>query len=76
MNWLLGKSATFTPNMTDRKCYNGNMADFIEEKTGVVDYINEEHDYFRVKYEVRGNFFHECFKFSQIGEDKDVVIHG
>ena len=75
MSWLLGKTVTFTPNMTDTKSKGDGLA-YVDEITGIVDYVNEDHDYFRVSYEIRGSFFHECFKFSQIGEDKDVVIHG
>ena len=75
MNWLFGKKATFKPNMTDTQT-KGEGLGYVDEVTGIVDYVNEEHSYFRVIYEVRGSFFHECFKFSQIGEDKDVLIHG
>lgn len=31
--------------------------------TGVVDYINAAHRFFRVRYELWGNVLHECFKF-------------
>lgn len=72
---LIGKKATFTPNVSG-KPDRANSLEYVEEKTGVVDYVNEEHRYFRVKYEVNGCFFYECFKFSQIGADKDVVVHG
>ncbi len=39
------------------------------EVTGTVDYINREHGWFRVRYEVFGNVNHECFKFRQKNED-------
>ena len=31
--------------------------------TGTVDYINEAHRFFRVRYELWVNELHECFKF-------------
>lgn len=73
MTNLLGKRATFIPDVSSTKGTSEGLG-YIEEVTGTVDYINDEHSYFRVKYEARGNVLHECFKFSQIG--KDVDIHG
>lgn len=35
------------------------------EVTGTVDYINREHNWFRVRYEVRGIEQHECFPLPQ-----------
>jgi hypothetical protein len=46
------------------------------EVTGTVDYINEAHGYFRVRYEVFGNVNHECFKFQQKNEDPAVWRSG
>lgn len=42
------------------------------EVTGTVDYVNEAHGWFRVKYEIFGNVNHECFKFQQENEDPQV----
>ena len=33
------------------------------EVTGTVDYIHEEHRWFRVRYEIEGTVQHECFPF-------------
>ena len=31
--------------------------------TGVIDYINHDHRYFRVAYQMNNYTLHECFKF-------------
>ena len=31
--------------------------------TGVIDYINHDHRYFRVAYQMNSYTLHECFKF-------------
>ena len=72
---LIGKQAVFTPNMSstpDRK----DEFSYEKERTGTVDYVNNEHRYIRVKYEAGKCECHECFKFSQIGADKGVIIRG
>ena len=72
---LKGKWATFTPDVSSTKSNNDGLA-FVGETTGMVAYVNEKHQYFRVEYEAGGHILSERFKFSQIGADKDVVVHG
>lgn len=70
---LIGKRATFTPNISG-KPDRENGLEFVDKTTGKVVYVNEEHQYFRVEYEAYGHVMNECFKFSQIGNE--VVIRG
>ena len=46
------------------------------EVTGTVDYVNEAHGWFRVRYEIFGCVNHECFKFRQKNEDENVWRSG
>lgn len=73
MRNLIGKKATFTPDVSCTTGISEGLC-YVEETTGKVVYVNEENNYFRVEYEAGGDVLHECFKFSQIG--KDVDIHG
>ena len=61
----LGETYKFRPEGLDQHS-DGSLAHLPGRPryvTGTIDYINEAHRYFRVRYEMWGKAFHECFKF-------------
>ena len=73
MTELLGKKVSFIPcAFTDAR--GVGKAGYQVTATGTVTYVNEEHDYFTITYQMYGETFRESFKSSQIG--KDVTIRG
>lgn len=59
--WCSGKGGTFDANILQ----NGVEVD------GVVDYIHEEHHWYRIRYEVAGVVMHECFPISMPAARKE-----
>ena len=72
---LIGKKATFIPScMTEKK--SGNPVDWCRDVnvTGVIDYVNEDHGWFSVRYDAGGTVQRESFLFYDI--DRKVTVHG
>lgn len=73
MKDLLGKKASFIPcALTDNR--SGNTCEYGITVTGTITYVNEEHNYFTITYQLYGETFRESFKPSQIG--KEVTVRG
>lgn len=53
--------------------HHGGSKRGLRSIVGVVDYINYDNLWFRVKYAVGEAVYHECFKDSQIGGDAVIV---
>lgn len=58
----------FRPNIYIGAGRPGDIPDYIREITGVVDYINDRHHWFAVRYIASGTIQHECFKINEIGK--------
>ena len=73
MSNLIGKKAIFIPwALLDKN--GGKTSGYGKPITGVITYVNEDHSYFMVTYQLFGETFRESFKLSQI--EKDVIIRG
>ena len=53
---------------------NSIFMDYLQngiEVIGTVDYVNEEHHWYRVRYDVAGAVLHECFPINPPAERKE-----
>lgn len=72
---LLGKKASFIPCFEKEKTGQGRgVSEDIEQVTGRIDYVNQEHSWFSVTYQAGNTIQRECFKFCDI--DEVVTVHG
>lgn len=65
MKDLIGRPVSFVPCCAFKK--EKYMADDAKPVRGVIEYVNEEHGWFRCKYHAGNEVQHECFKECDIG---------
>lgn len=72
MNKLIGCPVIFVPCCKYKK-YFRNPEDDMQPVRGVIEYINERHGWFMVKYTAGRTVQHECFKLVDIGKVVELV---
>ena len=80
MKSLTGHPVVFFPCYLYNKELHSSSNKDIQPVRGVIEYINTEHGWFRIRYNAGNTVQHECFKLVDIGKDwkdgKDVVLCG
>lgn len=80
MKNLIGHPVMFFPCYLYNKELHSSSNKDIQPVRGVIEYINTEHGWFRIRYNAGNTVQHECFKLVDIGkgwkDGKDVTLCG
>ena len=68
MNDLIGCAVMFIPCHLYNKEFHSSVNKDIQPIRGVIDYVNERHGWFCIRYNAVDTVWHECFKLVDIGK--------